>query len=116
MSTPVVSGAVALSMEGTGGQNGTVAEQRVAHSAAPVVNGGATEVGAGMVDVGALTQTAYEDVPDDSYYTDQRDAQSETATARDRAHLSVGDGLLAQLTDDSVFGASALLPALEVAT
>jgi subtilisin family serine protease len=115
MSTPIVSGAVALSMEGTGGQNGTVAEQRVAHSAAPVQHGGATEVGAGMVDVGALLQTPYENVSDGSYYADQRDAQTDVATARDRAHLSVGDGLFDQLADESVFGTGALLPALEVA-
>ena len=116
MSTPIVSGAVALSMEGTGGQNGTVAEQRVAHSAAPVQHGGATEVGAGMVDVGALLQMPYENVPEGSYYADQRDAQTDLATARDRAHLSVGDGLFDQLADESVFGTGALLPTLEVAS
>lgn len=88
MATPIVAGAAAV-IRSTYPQSSTAdrIEQRIGQGAAPMPHAGTHEVGAGMLNVMGALNTE----PDTStdYYTDQKEARTTAAEARDRVYESL---------------------------
>jgi subtilisin family serine protease len=96
MATPMVSGAIAVALEEHPDWTPSQVRKWVRESARPMPNAGVTEVGAGMVSADRMVSKTV--AP-----TDQADARTDTAVARDRFYRRLSEGrggLVAGLVND----------------